>query len=111
VESLTESEMVVKELRDGSSNVEFDYLICGLRIGFEEASVVQEKTEEAYIPSMKDHRDLYSKFPELRRFNAMERFKQMEVNMDKPVPDMGVSRTLRDAIHEYDPATDGSSTD
>jgi hypothetical protein len=111
VESLGTSEMVVRELRDGNSNAEFDYLVCGLRIGFEDASVVQEKQREAYIPSMKDHRDLYVKYPELRKYNGMERFKQMEVDMGKPIPNMGASRALRDAIHEFDSATDRSSRD
>jgi hypothetical protein len=106
VASLTTSEMVVKEMRGGNSNVEFDYLICGLRIGFEEASVVQEKTQEAYIPSMNDHRDLYGRYPELRQYNAMERFKRMNTQVGRLVPDMGASRTLRDAIHEFDPAID-----
>jgi len=43
VASLTTSEMVVKELQGGTSDATFDYLVYGLRIGFEEASVVQEK--------------------------------------------------------------------
>ncbi len=106
VASLTTSEMVVKEMRGGNSNVEFDYLVCGLRIGFEEASVVQEKRQEAYIPSMNDHRDLYSRYPELRLYNAMERFKRMNAEMGRPALDLSASEALRDAIHEFDPGVD-----
>ena len=106
VTSLTTSEMVVKEMKGGKSDIDFDYLVCGLRIGFEEASVVQERTEEAYIPSMKSHRDLYSKYPQLRHFNALERFKEMNVQMGKSVSDFNASQALRDAIHEFDPAID-----
>jgi hypothetical protein len=106
VASLTTSEMVVKELQGGTSDATFDYLIYGLRIGFEEASVVQEKIREAYIPSMANHRERYNKYPELRHFNAMERFKEMNAQIGKPVSDMNSSRTLKDAIHEFDPAID-----
>jgi hypothetical protein len=106
VASLTTSEMVVKELQGGTSDATFDYLVYGLRIGFEEASVVQEKPREAYIPSMASHRERYNKYPELRHFNALERFKDMNVKIGMPMPDLNVSRALRDAIHEFNPAID-----
>jgi hypothetical protein len=105
VASLTTSEMVVKELQGGTSDATFDYLVYGLRIGFEEASVVQEKIKEAYIPSMANHRERYNKYPELRHFNALERFREMNAQIGKPF-DLGASRALRDAIHEFDPAID-----
>jgi len=105
VASLTTSEMVVKELQGGTSDATFDYLVYGLRIGFEEASVVQEKIREAYIPSLASHRERYNTYPELRHFNALERFKEMNAQIGKPV-DLGASRALRDAIHEFDPAID-----
>jgi hypothetical protein len=98
--------MVVKELQGGTSDATFDYLVYGLRIGFEEASVVQEKPREAYIPSMASHRERYNKYPELRHFNALERFKDMNVKIGMPMPDLNVSRALRDAIHEFNPAID-----
>jgi hypothetical protein len=105
VASLTTSEMVVKELQGGTSDAAFDYLVYGLRIGFEETSVVQEKIREAYIPSLASHRERYNKYPELRHFNALERFRQMYSQIGKPF-DLGASRVLRDAIHEFDPAID-----
>ena len=43
-----------------------------VRIGFEESSVVREKWIDAYIPSMASHHTLYDKYPELRRFNALD---------------------------------------
>jgi len=104
--SLTTREMVVKELQGGTSDVIFDFLVYGLRIGFEEASVVQEKPREAYIPSMASHRERYNKYPELRHFNALERFKDMNVKIGMPMPDLSASKTLKDAIHEFDPAID-----
>jgi hypothetical protein len=105
VASLTTSEMLVKELQGGTSDVAFDYLVYGLRIGFEESSVVQEKQRESYIPSMASHRERYNKYPELRHFNALERFREMYSQIGKPF-DLGTAQVLRDAIHEFDPAID-----
>jgi hypothetical protein len=106
VASLSTSEMVVKELQGGTSDVTFDYLVYGLRIGFEETSIVQEKQRESYIPSMASHRERYDKYPELRHFNALERFRQMYSQIGRLVSDMNSSQALKDAIHEFDPAID-----
>jgi hypothetical protein len=105
VASLSTTELVVS----GPEDVAFDYLVYGLRIGFEESSIVQEKQRESYIPSFKDHRERFGKFPELRAFNALERFKGMETSVrgvSSSALDLTRARALRDAIHEYDPATD-----
>ena len=105
VTSLSTTELVVT----GAADVAFDYLVYGLRIGFEESSIVQEKQRESYIPSFKDHRERYAKYPQLKAFDALERFKGMESSV-RGVPesslDLSHARALRDAIHEYDPATD-----
>jgi hypothetical protein len=92
-----------------AADVVFDFLVYGLRIGFEESSIVQEKQQESFIPSFKDHRERYAKFPELRAFNALERFKTMESSVRGVEPasiDLSRAKALHDAIHEYDPATD-----
>jgi hypothetical protein len=110
VESLTTEEMVISEQRDGSSDVTFDYIVYGLRIGFEEVSIVQEKQEESYIPSMEDHRDLYVRHPELRKYNALERFKGMRAARGETEPfDMSSSEMLLNSIEEYDPAVHGTA--
>jgi hypothetical protein len=106
VASLTTGEMVVRELQGGTSDVAFDFIVYGLRIGFEETCVINEKTRESYIPSMAYHRGQYNKYPELRHFNALERFKEMNSHIGKSVPDMNSSQALKDAIHEFDPAID-----
>jgi hypothetical protein len=109
VESLSTSELVVRGPKDAPADLAFDYLVYGLRIGFEESSIVQEKQRESYIPSCKDHRERYAKFPELRAFNALERFKTMESSVRGVEPasiDLSHAKALHDAIHEYDPATD-----
>ncbi|UCF35191.1 MAG: hypothetical protein JSV78_07775 [Phycisphaerales bacterium] len=105
VESLTTAELVVREVGGGTSDVDFDYIVYGLRIGFEEVGIVQEKEREAYIPSMADHRTLYERRPELRDYNALERFKRMRAAAGQTQPlDLSASQALRDAIVEFDPA-------
>ncbi|MBU0616195.1 MAG: hypothetical protein KKI02_00610 [Planctomycetes bacterium] len=105
VVSLTTEELVVRGPQDGPGDVLFDYIVYGLRIGFEEVSIVQEKQREAYIPSMSDHRDLYEKRPDLRQYNALERFGAMRAALGETEPlDLAVSHALRDAIVEFDPA-------
>jgi len=69
VERLGTKEMIVRSL-GGAPDAMFDYLVHGLRTGFEESSIVQEKQQEAYIPSLSDHRELYAKHPELGRYQA-----------------------------------------
>ena len=63
--------------RGGATDAVFDYIVYGLRIGFEESSIVQHKESESFIPSMEDHRELYVAEPELRAYNALERFRAM----------------------------------
>ena len=103
VVSLTTEELVVAS-KDPDSDSVFDYLVHGLRIGFEESSVIREKWREAHIPSMASHHTLYEKYPELRRFNALERFKAMRTAIGKTEPvDLSEAHALRDAITVYDP--------
>lgn len=110
VESLRTDEMVVRELEGGTSDVVFDYLVYGLRIGFEEVTIVQKKTEESYIPSMEDHRRAYAAYPDLRQYNSLERFKHMTVAAGLgDAVDFGSSQALRDAIEEFDPEIHGSA--
>ncbi len=109
VVALGTREMVVRGPTGGPNDLVFDYLVYGLRIGFEEATVVQPKLREAYIPSMKDHRDMYADNPGLRRFNAVERFRGMAVELNPGADgllDLSEAHALREAVHEYDPDVD-----
>lgn len=107
VASKTTKELVVRSRDPKAGPVEFDYIVYGLRIGFEETSIVQEKRDEAFIPSMADHRRRYEEHPELRRFSAMERVKGERARMGlSGEPDLSASTALREAIHEYDDAAD-----
>ncbi len=102
---LSTEEMVVRELQNGTSGCAFDYLVYGLRIGFEEMSIVQEKQQEAYIPSMAEHRQLYQRRPDLMAYNSLERFKAMRRAAGlKDELDLSRARALHDAVVEFDPA-------
>jgi hypothetical protein len=106
VASLSTEELVVRG-PDGS-DATFDYIVHGLRIGFEETSRVQVKTMESFIPSMTSHRELYESHPELRRFNSLERFKDMVADArGVDAFDFSRSEELKAAIEEYDPAVHG----
>ncbi len=73
VESLSTGEIVVKS-RDAAASGAFDFLVYGLRIGFEETAVVQPKRAEAPIPSMASHRRMLEQDPALRSQTAAARF-------------------------------------
>jgi len=108
--SISTTELMVA----GSQNIEFDYMVWGLRIGFEESAPVQEKHQEARIPSMDDHRDLYAVDGSLRGFNALERFQDMEGELrgaDRASLDLSRSDDLVARIGEYDPELHGDLED
>lgn len=109
VESVSTDELVVRS-RDGTTpDAAFDYIVYGLRIGFEESAPVQPKREEAYIPSMKSHREFYAEDEGLRRFNSLERFKAMaeEALAGSFELDLSAANELRAAIQEYNPQIHG----
>jgi hypothetical protein len=108
---LSTEEMVVRAPEGARDGIVFDYLVFGLRIGFEESTVVQEKRQEAFIPSMKDHRVLAARRPDLAGFTALSRWTQQSkaAGLDAPV-DLARAHNLRDAIQEYDEAVHGPLT-
>lgn len=101
VVSLSPIELVVT----GPKDVAFDYLVFGLRIGFEESSIVQEKKAESPIPSMKDHEALYASDPSLRSYNSLERFKAMRSEAGEAATvDLSRANALKTAIQAQSPA-------
>ena len=106
VESVSPSELVVRGPR--GSNAQFDYLVYGLRIGFEDRAVVETKREEAYIPSHSVEEAAYARAPELRSYSALSRFTRMQQALTgrSRAPDLAASKALENAIHVFDPATD-----
>ena len=101
-------DVIVVRSAGGAADAVFDYIVHGLRIGFEESSTVREKTTESFIPSMRNERERYEKQPALRRYNALERFKGMAAATGG-IDDVDLSRAveLQEAIQEYDPEVHG----
>jgi hypothetical protein len=81
VDSLTSDELVVRELGGGLSDVRFDYLVMGLRIGFEQAAVVQAKDREAPIPSADLGAEYYTRPVDPGVHTSLQRFRQMEADV------------------------------
>jgi hypothetical protein len=95
------------------SSAAFDYMVWGLRIGFEDRLVVQKKQREAYIPSHEVDEMQYAENEELRQYSALSRFSKMreEVGAADGVAasplDLTASHALESAIHVYDRRVDG----
>ena len=106
VAELSTSELVVRG-EAGAKDALFDYIVYGLRIGFEESSIVQPKRHESFIPSMREHLEWYAADPGLRGFNGLERFRAMNAAAGLAVAaDLPAAAALKAAIHEYDPVVD-----
>jgi hypothetical protein len=102
VASVSTSELVVRALPDAPSELEFDYLIYGLRIGFEDSTSVQPKAFEAFIPSMNEHRALAAADPALASSTARSRFQGSGARLATG----GRAADLLARVHEFDPAHD-----
>jgi hypothetical protein len=104
VDSVSTEELVVRNVTGFPTDAEFDYIVHGLRIGFEEFQSVRPRTTEAPVPSEAYYALRREEHPELQRFTAAARF----AAMDRPggraagvVSEAG--RALRESIGEYDP--------
>jgi hypothetical protein len=103
VASKSTRELVVRARDPEAADVEFDYLVYGLRVGFEELPIVQEKTEEAYLPIVEEV-EVYEHRPDLRSYSALERFKSMRrATGETDEVDLSGAIALKNAIGVYDP--------
>jgi hypothetical protein len=99
-------ELVVRSA-GGDPDAVFDYVVMGLRIGFEEASVVRERTTDAPIPSMASVRERYRNDTELRRYTALARFEAMRQEIGEPLSlDLSASEALAEAVGRSDPQSE-----
>ena len=71
------TEILVKAA-PGDPDVDFDFIVVGLRIGFEDANVVREKDGPAPVPHMPGFEEQQARHPELRATTPRARFEQME---------------------------------
>ncbi len=99
IASRSTEELVVRSRDPRAADVEFDYIVYGLRIGFEEQSIVQPKQDDSKIPSMHQHAKYFEDDPSLRRYTALTRFEGVEeaVHGRKPT-DFSQANALRNAI-------------
>jgi hypothetical protein len=101
VESLTSDELVVRELGGGVSDVRFDYFVMGLRIGFEQAPIVQAKDREAPLPAAGLGAEFYGDLLDPDAHTALQRFRQMEADVRGVAieeVDLSGAASLREAI-------------
>jgi hypothetical protein len=70
-------ELLVKAA-PGDPDVAFDYLVVGLRIGFEDANVVRQKEQPSPVPSLAGLYQQQALHPELRATTPRARFETME---------------------------------
>jgi len=114
VASITPAEMVVRSGDTTSGDAAFDYLVWGLRIGFEDRPVVQPKEHESPIPNLAQDAAVLASHPELRGFTASSRHAAMRHAADPAgpaAPDVSRAAALKASIGVYDPAKDMKPVD
>ncbi len=106
VAQLTPEELLVRG--PAGSSASFDYMVWGLRIGFEDKAVVQPKEHEAFIPSRSPDEAIYAQHPELRGFAARQRHLAERAKVEPLAKTVATERSLalENAIGVYDRARD-----
>jgi hypothetical protein len=113
VDSLTSEELIVRSAPGFLDDVVFDYVVYGLRLGFEEKPIVYSSETRAYLPRTDQWLAEYDRDPSLRRYSAIERFRQMAGaarGVDPESIDLSRSRELVARIPRFDPAIDGKKS-
>ena len=111
VASKSTSEIVVKSRDPRAADAAFDYVVFGLRIGFEDNPVVRDKEHEMPIPASVSGDVQFAKHPDYRRYTALSRFeraRQESAGRDAPL-DLSATEALKARIHVFDPARDGAA--
>jgi hypothetical protein len=104
VESLTTTELVVRAAPDSPQDALFDYVVLGLRIGFENRSALQPRTGDAPVPWTGADERLYAERPDLRAYAPRARFARMDESAGRSAAeDVERATALRAAIGEHDP--------
>ncbi|WP_456449139.1 S-layer homology domain-containing protein [Thiolapillus sp.] len=102
VAELDTHEILVKAAPGSPQDARFDYIVYGLRIGFEDTTIVQKKTRESRIPSMEAHRQSIETHPELARYTALSRYARMQGSDRNTVKaNMQEAAKLLDRIGEF----------
>lgn len=107
VAAISTEELVVRSVEPNETTCLFDYLVYGLRIGFENVAIVTEKVEEARVPSMDANARWLTKRPELAEHTAWSRFSRMSREADAGFSgDSTRATALLASIGVFDPEKD-----
>ena len=111
VASKSTQELVVRSRDPQAGNVAFDYVVFGLRVGFEGSPVVRDKERDMPIPSSGFADEMFARKPDLRRFTALARYAAARHGIpggDAPL-DLSATEALKARIHVFDSARDGAA--
>lgn len=97
VASLSTRELVVRG--PAGSDAAFDYLVYGLRLGFEDAAVVQPKTREAFLPAAEAIAKERGGRDDMQGYTALARFQEMRGNLGLPPADLALGQALASAVN------------
>ena len=111
VVSKSTREIVVRSRDPRAASAAFDYVVLGLRVGFESIPVVREKEHDMPIPAGASGQDLFTRKPDLRRYTALTRFAtaRHDATGDDTPLDLGATEALKAKIHVFDPVRDGEA--
>ena len=111
VASKSTTEIVVRSHDPRARDAAFDYVVFGLRIGFEDNPVVRDKEHDMPIPAVVSGREQFAKRPDYHRYTALSRFahaRREGAGQDRPL-DLSATEALKTRIHVFDPARDGAA--
>lgn len=97
VVSVSPADLVVRGAA-GDSTL-FDYIVFGLRLGFEELPIVQAKGEEAYLPTPETMAALAAGGPDATASSALNRYQREQVRLEGEERDLDRSRALAASIN------------
>ena len=106
VASLTPEELVVRARPGSSSDTAFDWIVFGLRLGYEDSPVIRPRRSDSPLPMQNAWDEIYRLVPEARELSAATRYRTMagaeigNVTLDAAGPS---ALALRQAIGEADP--------
>ncbi|MBP7146526.1 MAG: hypothetical protein KBD01_03205 [Acidobacteria bacterium] len=96
VEAVSSRELTARCDEPGAADLVVDYMVWGLRLGFEMHAPVQPKERESFLPDPAAFEQFYAAQPALRRHAALERFGSMRAALGEAAPlDLTASRELR----------------
>jgi hypothetical protein len=98
VESLTPRTLVVRAAPGAPEDLVFDYLVLGLRVGYEDFPVLREKRDEAFLPAEGAYAGETAGEPELQRATALSRYQAMHGAAHGGSAELSGAQALKQAI-------------